>query len=254
MLRGGTVPLSSNAAKALSQASSQAALWVGSRHAAMAAVPRSRRRPAEASAGIRKRLATRPRIERSRWVCAPDLKRFTTRSRRRVGWRVFSARLFEALGGRRSTPGISLFAAFLRLAPRQNASGGEVRFGDDEELSAAADPDARRRRQGETLVKVTGTGSADPIRAGETRTSRRRGRTDDRIPADRAGAEINPRTAGATTDDGAPAADPRAVLHHLRRQASGAPRYWAPWLALKRSSGAPAQVSGATSSHVAASW
>jgi len=59
-----------------------------------------------------KRLLIPSWAERKRWACPADLKRFICRSRRRVGWCEFSARLFNPLCCRCSTPGmISRFAA-----------------------------------------------------------------------------------------------------------------------------------------------
>ena len=59
-----------------------------------------------------KRLAIWSWAERKRCACRADLKRFICRSRRRVGWCEFSARLFRPLCWRCSTPGItSRFAA-----------------------------------------------------------------------------------------------------------------------------------------------
>ena len=59
-----------------------------------------------------KRLAIWSWAERKRCACRADLNRFICRSRRRVGWCEFSARLFSPLCWRCSTPGItSRFAA-----------------------------------------------------------------------------------------------------------------------------------------------
>jgi len=62
--------------------------------------------------GRRKRLLIGPWADRKRWAWRADLNRFICRSRRRVGWWEFSARLLSPLCGRCSTPGmISFFAA-----------------------------------------------------------------------------------------------------------------------------------------------
>ena len=59
-----------------------------------------------------KRVLIWPWAERKRWAWPAGLKRFICRSRRRVGWCEFSARLFRPLCRRCSRPGIrSRFAA-----------------------------------------------------------------------------------------------------------------------------------------------
>src|SRR3954449_7985638 len=58
-----------------------------------------------------KRLLIWSWAERNRCACRADLKRFICRSRRRVGWCEFSARLLSPLCRACSTPGISSFFA-----------------------------------------------------------------------------------------------------------------------------------------------
>src|SRR3954468_21673373 len=61
--------------------------------------------------GRRKRLLIWSWAERNRCAWRADLNRFIWRSRLRVGWCAFSARLFRPLWRRCSTPGISSFLA-----------------------------------------------------------------------------------------------------------------------------------------------
>src|SRR3954463_7545413 len=58
-----------------------------------------------------KRLLIWSWVERNRCACRGDLKRFIWRSRRRVGWCEFSARLLRPLCLRCSTPGSRSFLA-----------------------------------------------------------------------------------------------------------------------------------------------